>query len=354
MKKIVLNSIIIIATSVVLVLLVFFTDGAQNMINMIVQTEYIWLLAAFTCTFLYWGFGALTVGMLKRGIVGKRNDPGQNFKTVMVGMFFAAVTPFSTGGQPAQIYMLKRMGIDGGTGTSIIILKSVFNQTSVMVMCIALYIINRQFLVINIPQFNVLFAIGCSANIILLSVYGLFLFNAKATEKAVWYFLKLMRFFKIIKNPKERMEGLHDSLGRFKSGVSILNKKKAYIVGTIFTQVLQWFFLFCVPIFMLRAIEGTFVSVFGGIFDIFVCTAMVTMIAALVPTPGTSGGAEGLSLLFIAPFFYNSPKMSVVLVWRLLTYYANVVAGGIFCLLIKEKPLNSSETQEDYIEAEAN
>ncbi len=105
---------------------------------------------------------------------------------------------------------------------------------------------------------------------------------------------------------------------------------------------------------MLRAIEGTFVSVFGGVFDIFVCTAMVAMIAALVPTPGTSGGAEGLSLLCIAPFFYNSPKMSVVLIWRLLTYYANVVVGGIFCLLIKEKPLDSSEAREDYIEAEAN
>ena len=50
------DSIIIIATSVVLVLLVFFTDGAQNMISMIVQTEYIWLLAAFMCTFLYWIF----------------------------------------------------------------------------------------------------------------------------------------------------------------------------------------------------------------------------------------------------------------------------------------------------------
>jgi hypothetical protein len=115
-------------------------------------------------------------------------------------------------------------------------------------------------------------------------------------------------------------------------------------------QLFQLVSLFSVPILMMRAIEGSFTSIFGGIFDIFVCTAMVIMIAALVPTPGTSGGAEGLSLLFIAPFFYNSPKMSIVLVWRLLTYYANVVVGGIFCLLIKEKPLASEEVREDFIE----
>lgn len=351
MKKIVLNSIIIIATSVVLVLLVFFTDGAQNMISMIVRTEYRWLVAALACTFLFWSFGALTVGMLKRGIIGKHNDPGQNFKTVMVGMFFSSVTPFNTGGQPAQIYMLKRMGIDGGTGTSIIIMKSVFYQSSIMIICAGLYIANRQFLVMNIPQFNLLFAIGCIANLLLLGVYGLFLFNSRIAEKTVWYFLKLISFFKIIKDPEEKMEGLHVSLGRFKEGVRILLKRKRYIAGAMVFQMLQQGFLFCVPIFMMRAIEGSFTSVFGGVFDIFVCTAMVSMIAALVPTPGTTGGAEGLSLLCIAPFFYGSPKMSVVLIWRLLTYYANVVVGAIFCLLVKEKPLKSKEVGDDTVEA---
>ncbi|MDX1359150.1 MAG: flippase-like domain-containing protein, partial [Clostridia bacterium] len=168
MRKIVLNSIIIIAASITLIMLVFFTDGAQNMIGLIVRTEYRWLMAALGCTFLYWVFGALTVGMIKRGIIGRKNDPGQNFKTVMVGMFFASVTPFATGGQPAQIYMLKRMGVDGGTGTSIIILKSVFYQFSIMFMCGVLYFINKQFLVMNIPQFNILFIIGVCANLLLL------------------------------------------------------------------------------------------------------------------------------------------------------------------------------------------
>lgn len=351
MKKIVLNSIVIIIVSIVLILLVFFTDGAEKMINMIVGTEYKWLIVSFLCTVLFWVFGSFTLGMLKRGIIGKKNDPGQTFKTVMVGMFFSALTPFSTGGQPAQIFMLKRMGIDAGTGSSIIILKSVFNQTTLMVLTVGLYFANRQFLVMNIPKFNLLFIIGCTANLLLLSLYGLFLFNSKVVEKAVWYALRVLSFFKLIKNPMEKMEEMHDSLGRFKDGASLLNRNKLCIIGAFIMQMLQHFFLFLVPVFMLRAIEGSFVSIFGGVIDLFICAAMVFMIAALVPTPGTSGGAEGLSLICIAPFFYNSPKMSVVLVWRLLTYYANVVVGGIFCLFVKEKPLNSEETGEDIIEA---
>ena len=350
MKKIVLNSVIIIATSIVLVILVFFTDGVQSLLDLIVRTNYYWLFTAFFCNVMFWVFGALTVGMLKRGIIGKKNDPGQNFKTVMVGQFFSSVTPFATGGQPAQIYMLRRMGVDSGTGASIIILKSILYQTSLQVLCLTFYFINRQFLVMNIPQFNVLFIIGCSANMFLIGLYALFLFKSNAADKAVWLFFKIMHFFKISKHPDEKFKEVQDSLRSFKDGFRILYKRKLYIVGAYIMQLLQQASLFLVPVFMMKALEGTFTSIFGNPFDIFICTAMVVMIASLVPTPGTSGGAEGLSLLLIAPFFYSSPKMSVVLIWRVLTYYSNVVFGGIFCLLVKERPLRSDEVKEDMSE----
>ncbi len=336
MKKIVLNSIIIIVTSIVLVVLVFFTDGIESLFGLIVRTNYYWLFVAFLCNVMFWIFGSFTVGMLKRGIIGKKNDPGQNFKTVMVGQFFSSVTPFATGGQPAQVYMLKRIGVNTGTGTSIIILKSILNQTVLFVFCLVLYLTNRQFLIMNIPKFELLFIIGSVANLSLIGLYALFLFKADMADKGVWLFLRIMKFFKVVKDPEEKYNEVQESLVRFKEGFRILVKRKKYLVGAYFMQLMQQASLFSVPLFMMKALEG----VFFYPFELFVSTAMVVMIASMVPTPGTSGGAEGLSLLFIAPFFYNSPKMSVVLIWRLLTYYANVIFGGIACLLVREKPFS--------------
>lgn len=345
MKKIILNSVIIVITSIVLITLVFFTDGVQNLYDLVRRTNYLWLLAAFCCNVLFWIFGAITVGVLKRGVLGKEKDPGHNFKTVMVGQFFSAITPFATGGQPAQVYMMKRMGVDSGTGTSIVILKSALLQTVLFTFCIVLYFIRRSFLISNIPQFNLLFIIGCTTNLSLIALYALFIFKSNATDKAVKIFLKLMSFLKITKNPEKIYAKVQKSLLRFKNGVRILQNRKTYVFGAYIMQILQLFSLFCVPVFMMKALEG----VFASSFNLFICTAMVFMIASLVPTPGTTGGVEALSLLFIAPFFVNSPKLMVVLIWRLLTYYSNIIFGGIFCLLIKEKPLEA-EGKEQNIE----
>jgi len=346
MKKIVLNSAIIIATSIVLVVLVFFTDGVQSLFELIVRTNYYWLFAAWMCNVMFWVFGAVCMGFLKRGIIGKKNDPGQNFKTVMVGQFFASITPFSTGGQPAQVYMMNRMGVDGGTGTSIVILKSVLFQSVLVAYCLVLYFANRFFLVMNIPKFNTLFIAGLVASFLLLGIYALFMFKSNAADKTVQIFLRILKFFKIIKNPDEKYHDIKESLTRFKAGFKILAKRKGFLLLAYLAQIVQLTSLFLVPVFMMRALEGMFM--FTN--ELFVCTAMVVMIAAMVPTPGTTGGAEGLSLLFISPFFYNSPKMSVILIWRILTYYSNVLFGGIFCLFVKEKPLKSSKVEDELIE----
>jgi uncharacterized protein (TIRG00374 family) len=264
----------------------------------------------------------------------------------MVGQFFASITPFATGGQPAQVYMMRRMGVDGGTGTSIVILKSVLLQSVLVAYCFVLYFSNRFFLISNIPKFNTLFFIGIAASLLLLGLYALFMFKSNAADKAVHLFLKILHFFKITKNPDEKFNEIKKSLERFKEGFKILAKRKIYLFFAYIAQIVQLTSLFFVPVFMMRALEGMFM--FTN--ELFVCTAMVVMIAAMVPTPGTTGGAEGLSLLFISPFFYNSPKMSVILIWRILTYYSNIIFGGIFCLFVKEKPLKSSEGEEELVE----
>ncbi|MFO7610957.1 MAG: lysylphosphatidylglycerol synthase transmembrane domain-containing protein [Clostridia bacterium] len=346
MKKIVLNSVIIIITGIALVVLVFFTDGVQSLFELIVRTNYYWLFGAFLCNVLFWVFGALTVGMLKRGIIGKKKDPGQNFKIVMVGQFFSSITPFQTGGQPAQVYMLSKMGVNAGTGSSIIILKSVLFQTVLFVYCMILYITNRQFLILNIPNFNLLFIIGVTANLSLIGLYSLFLFKSDMASKAVAVFFQLLHFFKIMKEPQEKFMEVQESLQAFRDGLGVLVRRFWYIVGAYAMQILQQAFLFLVPVLMIKALEG----VFFFSWELFVSTAMVVMIASMVPTPGTSGGSEGLSLLFIAPFFFNSPKMSVVLIWRILTYYSNIIFGGVFCLMVKEKPLVSGQTSEERLE----
>jgi len=56
-------------------------------------------------------------------------------------------------------------------------------------------------------------------------------------------------------------------------------------------------------------------------------TGALWLTALAVPTPGGSGGMEGLFVLFLAPLLPPGFSGPVLLVWRLLSYHLFLVLG---------------------------
>ena len=67
-------------------------------------------------------------------------------------------------------------------------------------------------------------------------------------------------------------------------------------------------------------------------------TAGMWLTALVVPTPGGSGGIEGLFLLFVAPILPDDLVGPVLLVWRLLAYHLIIVIGlGVAAQLVGKR-----------------
>ena len=62
------------------------------------------------------------------------------------------------------------------------------------------------------------------------------------------------------------------------------------------------------------------------IFTMLAAQTFVTMVSAFIPLPGSSGGAEGSFYLFFGTFF-GPTIIPAILLWRLVTYYANILFG---------------------------
>jgi len=335
MKKIWINSLIVVAMGVFLVILIFFTDGTEQLIKMIKSVNYLWLLVSFSLMILYWVFGACTIATLKRGILGKENNVGHSFKTVMIGQFFSSITPFSTGGQPAQIYFMSKQNIDTGKATSIVIIKSAIYVTTLFITSFIFFIIRRVALTQQIPHFVLLFIIGSFSNLVLIVLYFLFLINRDVSEKIVILFLKVVSYFKKKekRNVQEQFDKIEESLISFQEGFIIIVKEKFYFLLAYFFQFLQLISIFSVPVFLIRALEGSFYNPMS----VIAATGLLMMITSLVPTPGTTGGSEGLGMFFFGKFFSHSPILSAIFIWRIITYYSTILFGGIFSLTTKLK-----------------
>lgn len=284
----------------------------------------------------YWVMDAAILHILAL-VMLERQPLMDSIRVTMIGQFFNAITPLSGAGQPVQAYVMVKDGVKPGHAASIIIVKTVLHQFVIVLYSIVAFVFNGAYFNVNIPQFYYLFILGLLVNTAFLVVYLLFLFNRQAAKKVLVVVFKALRKFKFLKKLDRAEKKVDSELNSFGEGASILWNKKTLIIKLIFLQVVQFTFLFIIPYFIQLAVEKRSAT----LFVMLAAQSMITLISLLVPTPGATGGIEGLSYLFYGLFFTKTFIIPVILVYRILTYYSSVIFGGLFTLLAPEKPLKS-------------
>ena len=333
MKKVIINLLIALAVGGILAAIMFTNQSSDEAIKILKSIEYEYILIAFLCVVAMWLIGSFAMRVIKKGMIGRQKDPGGNLLALMSHEFISAVTPFSSGGQPALVYVLTKKGLDAGTAASLAIIRSFIYQISELFLSIIGFLLLRNYLLVHVPHFYAIFipaVIICSS---IVGVYLAFLGKGKLANKTVQLIMSLIKRF--FPKKQEKIEKtVYESLASFKEGVRIFKTRPWFWVFAIIFQMIELLCIYMVPVFMLRAIEGTYANAL----PLLVCTCICLIIMSYVPTPGTAGGAEGFAILLIAPFFVYSPALPVILIWRLLTYYSKILFGGIsfmFALKIK-------------------
>ncbi|HHV98269.1 MAG TPA: flippase-like domain-containing protein [Clostridiaceae bacterium] len=324
MKRRLLNIFIVIASSVILVVLAFSANGLDEMLNFIKNINYSWIVAGFFCIFLYWCTDALVIQTVMAALYERRTFTNL-LKVTLIGQFFNSITPFATGGPPAQVFAMQKMGISGGHAASALIIKSVSYQMTVFIYTLMSYIFKGNLFVQKINNFSALFFAGSLANLMMILFYGLFIYKRSAAEKLISLCLKIVSRIKIVSSPDKIKRKLDIELERFSDGAAVLRNKFDMLIRVFTLQLVQLTFLYAVPYFIKLAVEPGYIN----IGDMIAAQSFVTMISSFVPLPGSIGGAEGISYVFFGVFFSKNILFHVILIWRLITYYSNIVIGGV-------------------------
>lgn len=100
-------------------------------------------------------------------------------------------------------------------------------------------------------------------------------------------------------------------------------------------------FLLTAPIWLARyAVVSLVVLSLTGADSVMVYfrSAAMMLIGLVMPTPGGSGGIEGLYALFIGPLVPETLIAPTLFVWRLLDYYLFVALGAYLVLHLRSRP----------------
>ena len=245
----------------------------------------------------------------------------------LITQFFNGITPFSTGGQPAQIYMLRKSGIKVANATSITISDFLIYQIALIAVGLTSLIINGIFRLIVIDKVMLsLIIIGFILNIVI----GLFLvlisFSKKFNNFIGKIVLKIISKIKLIKNREALIDKLKDKLNEFNEGSKIIRKDKGLLVKCFLLNYVALLSYYMVAFFVFRSLDSnTGITLVVSI----IISSFVLLIGGFVPIPGGSGGIEGAFLTLFAYFLSGNIIKSALIMWRFITYYLCVLVGGI-------------------------
>ncbi len=326
MKKRSLLSFIYIGVTIIVILLIllFGSSPLEDIGEALRGFNIWWLLACIGALLLYW----LMDGLLLHDITAymyKREPLLQSIKIGLIGLYYCALTPSSTGGQPMQVVYMKRNKVPVGTATCIVCIKFVVYELSLCTIYIAAMLVRGADYYNNHNQAFWLAALGFAVNLVAVFFIILTIVNKKLVLKAGSWIIRVLGRIKIIKKKENTLEGFEKTIDDYHTAASYISRYKLRALGSYLISVLNLAFLFVIPYLIYLS--------FGRpngymLFDVFIMGAFLFLAVSFVPLPGAVGASEGGFMLFFGPFF-GAGTVIAMLIWRFLTYYLMLIIGSV-------------------------
>ena len=326
-------SIILLIVIAGLVLYFSLRDNYKEILNGIINANKAWLLFGIFLIMGYWFFKALIFYRFTRKFK-KDYSFKKAFKLQLLTNFFNAVTPFSSGGQPFQVYTLKKQGVELTDSTNIIIENFIVYQIALVSLGIISIIANSIFhFFTDVHVLKYLVTIGFIMNTLI--IIGLFLiaFGRRFNKFVVSKVIRLLAKIKIVKKEEKTLENWNTYINNFHEGAKILIADKKFFFRAVLDAFLALTCQYLIPVVILYS-TGDYTS-FNGLISIVACS-YVMLIGSFVPIPGGTGGLEYGFIQFYGNFIGGTTLRVIMILWRAVTYYFGLIVGAI-AVNIKEK-----------------
>lgn len=251
--------------------------------------------------------------------------PWLSFKVATIGRYYDNVTPLGSGGQPFEIYYLKKNGYSGDVSTAIPLSKYMVWQVS--------FVLISLFILIFFPStYSSSTLVIVCAWVGLAITAGLFLFvlfmsiTKKWGASLVVGVLKLLYKLKIVKNYRKALENVLRFVKKYQYSIKTFIKSPLAITG----EILVTLGTFLANALIAYFVYASFVEIPQiGWWEI-ICKCIICELAvSFFPMPGGTGASELSFNALMGSLFPSGTLFWGLLIWRFLTYYFYIIQGGL-------------------------
>ena len=295
-----------------------------------------WIAVAIVCILLYLGLESVVTKVLMNNQV-RGFSFKDSLRIPLVEQLFNGITPFSSGGQPAQLLVMLQTGVDGGKASSALLMKFVIFQGMIVINFLISLIIGFHYIAEKMSYLAWFVLFGFVIHLLVIVSLLLIMYWHTFTEKVVHLAVKPLGWFMKRSHYVRILMTLDSKINNFyKESVKMAHQWKLLIKLIVIT-FFQLAFYYLIPYFIMLGLG------YSGINVVMVVSlhVLIFMIISLFPIPGGAGGAEySFEMLFKSYITSTDKLLLAMLLWRLLTYYLGMFLG-VVALFIKPDKLSS-------------
>lgn len=324
------NILLMLGLTIITLTVILRGNDMDNLLFSLKTARISWLLAGLGCMLLFVTCEALNMYQISRSL-GWPLALSRCEQYAFIGFYFSSITPSSSGGQPVQMYYMKKDRI-ALADSSVMILYIVFvYQMAILLLSGIMALFHPGLALRTAGHLKYLLPFGLIMNGGAALLMALFLTSDNLVRHILRFMLRIGTRLHLVKQPEEHWQHIQTEIDQYHQSSLIMRRKPLLFIKVLLISLLQMLALSSVPYCIYRALGYTSFS--PG--ELITCQSILTVSASAVPTPGAVGAAEGGFLFAFKDIFDAETIKTAMLLSRGISLYIFLLISFCICMAVQ-------------------
>ncbi|MCR5451491.1 MAG: flippase-like domain-containing protein [Lachnospiraceae bacterium] len=312
----------------------------EELKNVLQNINVPWITLAIISMTGFIFFEGFALNCLTSGLAGKKSLGSATIYGA-ADVYFSAITPSASGGQPASAFFMILDKIPAAI-TTVILLVNLIMYTFALLFCAVIVVIfnGSLFTLFNLPG-KILILVGVVVLFILATVFWMLLKKEEIIKRIALFLIGVGAKAHILRRPTKKRAKLDQIMLQYEECSDAINGKRSMLFKAFVFNLLQRISLSFVTVFSYLAIGGDI----NNFFRVWSIQIFTTLGSNSVPIPGAMGVHDYLLLQGLGTLSDVTNAANLELISRGLSFYVCVIISAliIICGYLYRKIKNSKE-----------
>ncbi len=327
-KKNLLNLVFLLTVFSLTIWAVFRGEDLHLVFSYVKTANPVFLLLGVICVVAFILGESVIICYLLR-VLGYKVRVSRCYLYSFIGFFFSCITPSATGGQPAQVYYMKKDRIPIPESTLILMIVTITYKLVLVVLGVLILIIRPSRVMHYLDPVLFWMYLGLALNVFCVVFMMILVFHPKLAKWIMVKGLWLLERLRLLRKKGKRLKKLEASMDDYHAAGEFYWKHKPVVIRAFLITIAQRLLLFFITWLTYRAFGLT-----GENLVTIVCLqGMISLAVDMLPLPGGMGISEKLFLSIFAPIFGPTLLLPAMIISRGISYYSQLTISAVMTVV---------------------